>query len=258
MAPAVVLAQAGSLNRLEAAFVRLVDHALSTPWLALVAVAAAFGVGAVHALAPGHGKAVAGAYLVGGRGRPRDAVVLGVAVAAMHTVSVLALGLGTHVLLRTQGDLPTSVQTVTPTLRIASGIAVTLVGGYVLARQRGTRGHHHGEPDVDAASPFSRRGLVVLGLSGGLLPSPSAFLVLVTTGFLGRLWLGLLLLTVFSLGLATTLTVVGLAAIRGRDAIVRRLGGSRHHRLTPWTARAAGAVVLVVGVVMTAAGVTAL
>ena len=95
-----LLAQAQVLNRFEVAFVTLVDRALGSPPLAAAAVAVAFGVGAFHALTPGHGKAIAAAYLVGGRGQARDAVVLGATVAAMHTASVLLLGLGLQALLR--------------------------------------------------------------------------------------------------------------------------------------------------------------
>lgn len=255
-----VLAQAGDLNRVETAFVRLVDQALSSPALMVVAIAAAFGVGAVHALAPGHGKAVAGAYLVGGRGTVRDALLLGVTVALMHSASVLVLGFGLQALLRSAGDVPSSVAAVTPGLRVASGVAVTAVGVYLLTRSlRGRHRHHHGDRTADPpASPFTRRGLVVLGMSGGLLPSPSAFLVLVTTSFMGRAWLGLLLVATFSLGLAATLTLVGVAAVRGREVVVRRLGERLRGRTARRLAWAAAVVVFAGGVVMTVAGVAAL
>ena len=256
MTPAL-LAQTQVLNRFETAFVGLVDRALSSPLVALVAVAAAFGVGALHALAPGHGKAIAAAYLVGGRGRPRDAVLLGAAVAAMHTISVLVLGLGLQALLRGRGSLPAATEQVTPVLRLLSGLLVVGVGVYLLVRQRRHgREHHHALPE--GASAFSRPGLVALGAAGGLLPSPAAFLVLTTTAFTGRLWLGLVLLVVFSLGLATTLTVIGLAAVRGRQAVVERWSGERQRRLLRHAGTAGAAVVLLGGVVLTVAGVAAL
>ena len=255
MTPAV-LAQAQVLSRFESAFVALVDRALTSPLLALAAVAAAFGVGAVHALAPGHGKAIAAAYLVGGRGRARDAVLLGVTVAAMHTVSVLVLGLGLQALLRSRGGLPALTDEVTPVLRLLSGLLVVGVGVYLLARQRRRHTHHHDAPA--GVSPFSRRGLVALGAAGGLLPSPAAFLVLTTAAFMGRLWLGLLLVLVFSIGLASTLTVVGLAAVRGRQALLDRLGGQRQQRLLRQLATVGAIIVLLGGVVLTATGVRAL
>lgn len=252
-----LLAQAQVLNRFETAFVALVDRALSSPLLAVAAVAAAFGVGAIHALAPGHGKAVGAAYLVGGRGRARDAVLLGVAVAAMHTVSVLVLGLGLQVLLRNRGGLPSLTEQITPVLRLLSGLVVVGVGVYLLVRQRRHR-HTHRHDVPEGVSPFSRSGLVALGAAGGLLPSPSAFLVLTTTAFMGRLWLGLLLVAMFSIGLATTLTVIGLAAVRGRQALVERWGGERQQRLLRQVSTAGAAVVLIGGAVLTIAGLRAL
>lgn len=254
---AALLAQAQVMSRFETAFVSLVDRAMTSPALAVLAVAAAFGVGAVHALAPGHGKAIAAAYLVGGRGRARDALLLGVTVAAMHTASVLVLGLGLQVLLRSRGGLPALTDDITPVLRLLSGLLVVGVGTYLLARQRRRHTHHHHEPPA-GASPFSRRGLVALGAAGGLLPSPAAFLVLTTTAFMGRLWLGLLLVLVFSIGLATTLTVIGLAAVRGRQALVDRLGGQRQQRFLRHAATAGAVVVLLGGLVLTVAGVRAL
>ena len=58
----------------------------------LLLLLAAFGWGAVHALSPGHGKAMVAAYLVGTRGRPRHAFALGAIVTVTHTAGVFALG----------------------------------------------------------------------------------------------------------------------------------------------------------------------
>ena len=268
MIPAV-LAQAQSMTRFDTAFVRLVDSALGNPALAVAAVGVAFAVGALHALAPGHGKAIAAAYLVGGRGRARDALLLGVVVAAMHTASVLVLGLGLQLLLAGAGDLPAVTEQVTPILRLVAAVVVVALGGFLVVRQIRRRrrarhaGHDAGEgghthelpPDVE---PFSRRGLILLGMTGGLLPSPSAFLVLATTSFTGRLWFGLILVAVFSVGLATTLTVIGLAVVRGREALVARLGTVRRQRLIDAAAMAAAAVILLGGLVMTVVALRAL
>lgn len=252
-----VIAQAQNLNRFEAGFIRIVDQALTSPAFLAAAVGAAFAVGAFHALAPGHGKAVAAAYLVGGRGRPRDALLLGGVVALMHTASVVVLALGLGAWLRRSGALPTGAADVTPGLRVASGLTIAALGIFLLVRQRRARArpHTHGTAEV---SPLSRRGLVVLGLSGGLLPSPAAFLVLVTASLSGRLMLGLALVAVFSIGLATTLTLIGLAVVRGRAALVDRLGTATQERFTRVAAVVAAWVIFAGGLVMTAAGILAL
>ena len=250
-----LVAQAQNLTSLDEAFIRMVDQALGSPLLALAAVGVAVAVGAVHALTPGHGKAIAAAYLVGGRGTSRDAVLLGVAVAAMHSVSVLVLALSLHLALGGSGDVDQLART-TPILRVVSGLVVTGLGVLLLVsqwRRRHRHDHAHLPPDV---SPLSRRGIVTLGLAGGLLPSPSAFLVLVTTSFSGRTGLGLLLVLAFSIGLAATLTAVGLAAVRGREAILARMTVSP--RTIRGLALAGALVVLAGGVLLTVTGLARL
>lgn len=251
MAPTVgwsltgVLAQAGELSWLEEHFVRLVDvERLGVPF-AVGAVATALVIGMVHALAPGHGKAIAAAYLVGARGRPRDAVALGGIVSVMHTASVLVLGIGLYLFTR----VPSGTERLSAVMTLVAGVLIFVVGVGLVARQvrlrrrrarvptaHGVHDHTHLLPDD--VPPLSRRGLVLLGMSGGLLPSPSAFLVLATALFVGRAAFGLLLVAAFSLGLAITLTVIGLATLRGRDVL------SRHAATDPRVARVAGVVPL--------------
>ena len=253
-----LLAQVQNLTGVEARFVVLVDQALASPVVAVGAVVAALGVGAVHALAPGHGKALAAAYLVGGRGSVRDALLLGLAVAVMHMTSVVALAAGLGIFLRA-GSEPAGPPDVTPELRVASGVVVLGLGVFLSVRQlRSRHGHSHAHDLAPERREISRPGLVLLGLSGGLLPSPSAFLVLVTAAFSGRLLFGLLLVAMFSVGLAATLTVVGLAVVRGRQLLVDRVSPKASSRLTALAAVAGAVVVLVGGVFVTATGFAAL
>ncbi len=79
-----------------------------------------------HALAPGHGKTVIAAYLVGQRGTPRQAVWLGATVTATHTAGVLLLG---AVLSLTTVPAP---ERLLPATEIASGLLLAGVGGYLL------------------------------------------------------------------------------------------------------------------------------
>ena len=102
---------------------------------------AAFGWGAVHALSPGHGKAMVAAYLVGTRGTPRQAVALGAIVTATHTVGVFTLGAVTLAL--SAYVLP---ETLYPWLNLISGLLVVGIGGAVLRsnlRRRRATGHTH-------------------------------------------------------------------------------------------------------------------
>ncbi|MFP5219771.1 MAG: hypothetical protein ACLGIG_08540 [Actinomycetes bacterium] len=183
----------GGALPLERQFVTAVDGTVGLG-SALVAVAVALGVGAVHALAPGHGKAVAAAYLVGDRGRVRDAVVLGAAVALMHTGSVLVLGLA----LWSAASRPDAAR-LTDALQLVTGVLFAALGAWLLVRRTRDRRTAHDHQHT-APAPLSRQGVVALGAAGGLLPSPSALLVLLTALAVGRLALGLTLIAAFSLG----------------------------------------------------------
>ncbi|CAN5705740.1 hypothetical protein BH20ACT1_BH20ACT1_09170 [soil metagenome] len=272
-------------------FAALITRTDLTPLAVVSLLALAMGFGAVHAVGPGHGKTIMAAYLVGTRGRPRDAVLLGVIVSVRHTASVLVLG---FVLLRVDRSFAT--EAAYPLLTVVSGVAVIGVGGWLLmcrwrwvragaARGAGHEGHDHGDHGdhahgghaheahdhgghdghdhgghghnhalpVDVA-PLSRRGLVALGTSGGLFPSPSAVLVVVGAVGLGRAGLGLALLGAFSVGLAVTLTVVGLGLVYGRGLVERRGYAGRLHFLP-----VLGAIALVVlGLVVLVRGITQL
>jgi ABC-type nickel/cobalt efflux system permease component RcnA len=241
--------RADKLPGLERRFIGVVDGPLSLGALA-AGLAGALVVGAVHALSPGHGKSVAAAYLVGAEGRPIHALLLGGIVAAMHTGATIALGLATWYATGqvAPGDVLDATRTVT-------AVAVLAIGAYlVVTRTRARRherphehahahGHHHHHPSTEAVKPFSQKGLVALGLSGGLLPSPSALVVLLAGLSAGRVPLALALVLAFSIGLAAAVAGAGLAVLKGRDLF--------EARLPPVLPLLAAYAVLVVGVVLT-------
>ncbi|MGW2056416.1 HoxN/HupN/NixA family nickel/cobalt transporter [Streptomyces sp. NPDC001840] len=248
-------------------------------WIALVV---ALGVGAAHAVAPGHGKAITAAYLAGTRGRVRDAVRLGVIVAAMHTFSVLVLAL---VWVGVSGTAAFGTETATAWMQAAAGLIVVAVGaGLVYRHLRGhgghghghehghshthghTHGHHHSHPGHhhpththELTDPWSRRGLAALALSGGLLPSPSAFLVLVSGLLTGRAAGAVVLVVVFGVGMAVTLTGVGVMSIRGFAFLENRLRGkTAAAKLAAWTPVVAGLTVATAGCLYLLAAVSTL
>ena len=188
----------------------------------LVSLLVAMFWGAAHALTPGHGKAIVAGYLVGSRGTPRHAVYLGLIVTATHTAGVFALGLVT--LLLSRFFVPEQLY---PWLTVASGLLVVGVGAAVLAgRVRHARAHarehdHHHHHDHDHDHGYGRGGLLGVGIAAGLLPCPSALVVLLGAIALHRVGLGLALILSFSVGLAATVTAVGLVAVLARRAFAR-------------------------------------
>jgi nickel/cobalt transporter (NicO) family protein len=206
---------------------RLVGDRL-TPLVGVLAVALALALGAGHAALPGHGKTVMAAYLAGRHGRPRDALVVGAVVTFTHTGGVLVLGL----LLTTAAGLAGEV--VLSWLGVASGALVAALGAAMLlaALRRRAPAHHHAHdhqhghdhhhPHRDhhhphRTGPGRRLGLVGMGVAGGLVPSPSALVVLLGAIGLGHTAFGVVLVAAYGVGMAGTLTAAGLLLIRLRD-----------------------------------------
>ncbi|MEV4533389.1 sulfite exporter TauE/SafE family protein [Asanoa sp. NPDC049518] len=202
-----------------------------TPLVGMLAVLLALVLGAAHAALPGHGKTVMAAYLAGRAGRPRDAVAVGATVTLTHTGGVLALGL----LLTTFAGI--AGESVLAWLGVASGVLVAAIGigALVSARRRRRRnrsaaGHAHGHSHDhahDHAHDHShgpgRWGIAGIGIAGGLVPSPSALVVLLGAIALGRTAFGVLLVFAYGLGMAATLTAAGLLLIRVRNRFAGRL-----------------------------------
>ena len=210
----------------------------------LLSLAIAAFWGAAHALTPGHGKAIVAGYLVGTRGRPIDAVLLGGIVTLTHTVGVFALGFVT--LLLSQFIVP---ETLYPWLTLTSGLLVVGVGASVLwKRARGKGHHHHHHHHHHHEHRLERRGLVGVGLAAGILPCPSALVVLLSAIALHRIGFGLALIVAFSVGLAATITSIGLVAVLAKRAFSRISLDGPVIRLLP---AASALVILVVGVGIT-------
>ncbi|XVU26630.1 cobalt transporter [Actinoplanes sp. CA-054009] len=327
---------------------------IHTPGVTPLAFLIAFLAGAGHAVAPGHGKTLAAAYLAGSKGRIRDAAWLGGSVAAMHTFSVLVIGIAWTFL--SLSDF-VRMEQLTTWLQVAAGALIVATGIWMLRRHlSGHHHHHHGHSHShgpssvpapghshapsQAASPdhshgpsaahshgpsptaspdhshapspahshspspaasqdqshgpssaasqdqshgpssaasqdqshdhdhghshghshghdHSRRpGLLLLGISGGLTPSPAAFLVLATGLFLGRAGFALLLVLTFGIGMAVVLFGVGALAVAGSSLVTRNARSfallTRATRVTPVLA-ATGITLFGAGLVTVAA-----
>lgn len=224
-------------------------------------IAVAIALGAWHALLPGHGKTLMAAYMVGSGARVRHAVSVGAAVSIMHTASVLALGLLVLTLERT--FRPESLY---PWLGLASGLVALGLGAYLLvarlsawSRADGSHSadaeHEHGHDHAgghdhdhgpgrhshelpEGTAPMSPRGLMALALAGGILPAPSALLVMLGAINAHRAVYGITLVLAFSVGLAVSLIVIGMGALKARELMVRRLSTTMG-RLVPVLSAAA-------------------
>jgi nickel/cobalt exporter len=242
----------------------------------LLLLLAAFGWGAVHALSPGHGKAMVAAYLVGTRGTARHALALGLTVTVTHTIGVFALG--AVALALSAYVLPEDLY---PWLNLVSGLLVLGVGASVVrSRVRRARtpahahhdhdhGHHHdhehhhdhdhdhdhdhGHHHHDHAD-LRPRALLAMGASAGLIPCPSALVVLLGAVAQHQIGLGMVLIVAFSFGLAATLTALGLLVVAA-GRVSTRLSGARSGRVLAVLPALSSVAIVAVGLVLTAQAV---
>jgi nickel/cobalt exporter len=233
------------VDALTRAFTDFVGRPQLTAGIGLLAVLLAVALGAAHAFAPGHGKTVMAAYLVGRHGSLRHAAVVAGTVTLTHTAGVLVLG---AVLTTAVAVAPTRVYA---WLGVASGVLLAAVGAGLLrgARSGHVRPHHHdhphhhhdhpqhhhdhGHPHVHPhpVPPIRRAGLVTMGFVGGLVPSPSAVVVLLGAVALGRTWFGVVLVAGYGVGMALTLAGLGYVLARCGGLLERRGAGPLAVRL---------------------------
>ncbi|MYW69670.1 nickel transporter [Streptomyces sp. SID8379] len=234
-------------DRWTSALTGLVARHDLTPGFAALALGTALLLGALHALAPGHGKTLMAATAAArGRARPRDVLPLAASVTVTHTLGVVALGV-----LVIGGSA--AAPSVVAWLGVASGLLVTGAGVLLVRKAWRSRhhGHGHGHPhhhDHDHSHDHghdhhhshdhghghdhphpgaSLRGALFLGFAGGLVPSPSAVVVLVGAAALGQAWFGVLLVLAYGAGLAVTLTAAGFVVVRAGAFAARRVARAR-------------------------------
>ena len=234
-----------------------------TPSLVLTGLGIAFLFGAGHAIAPGHGKTMVAAYLVGSRGTPSHALLLGFITTVTHTLGVFALGL--LALFASQYVLPEQLY---PVLSFISGLTVCGVGFWLLDsrlqdsdhdhkhhhdehrhhQHHATHEHHHQLPE----GGVTLQSLIALGVAGGIVPCPSALVLLLSAIALHQAAYGILLLSAFSLGLASVLVAIGLIVVYACQWLDHMPAGGALLRHLPI---ASAIAVILVGIVLTACAV---
>ena len=243
-----------------------------TPLAALLAVMVAVGLGAAHAVSPGHGKTLVAAYLIGAQGSVRRAAWLGLVVAVTHTVGIFVLG--ATVLGASELIVP---ERVIELLSVVTAVIVTGLGVWLLVRALASSGptthgdehHEHGAHDHHEHDAYGRHvsagsmpSVAVVGLAGGLVPSASALIVLLVAVNQGRVGFGILLIVAFGIGMALVLGGIGAAVVLFRGRLDARSAGWMRHRLVMRLGEllplASALAVLVIGVVLSAQALRAL
>jgi len=234
----------------------------------IVYLLTSFWLGAVHAATPGHGKTIAASYIVGVRGRPVDALVLGIFVTLSHTSGIVLVAV-----LATLGSAWLIPQRVEAYLAVGTGILVIGIGCWMLRTQmrllpvaaehhahphphdHGPHYHSHGwglahSHDLEAITQVRPNFAILLGLgiAGGLLPAPGALAIFLAALANGKLILVLFTVVVFILGFASVLVAVGVVAARLGLLILAWLSS----RWIAWVQIGAALLIIGVGLILTA------
>jgi len=250
---------AGRMNDLS----DILARDLTQPLVLIGAMLLAIGLGALHALEPGHGKTLLAVSLVGARATVPQAAILAAALTVAHTAGVLLFGV--VVLTLAQFIVPESLY---PWIALASGLFVATLGARALvaAMQRRAaiateHGHHHHDGDHDhghahdldhahehaafldeiharshavpGTAPLRFRSALVAAASGNVAPCPAALVVLLAAIATHRIGYGLILIVAFSIGLALTLTALGIAVVRSAQWLTKRPEFDRFARVAP-------------------------
>jgi nickel/cobalt exporter len=230
------------------------NRQLSTGML-LIGIGVAILLGGAHALSPGHGKTIVAAYLVGSRGTAKHAIFLGGMVTFTHTISVFMLAFITLYLSKYVAP-----EKISPVLEVVASVSIVWIGAMLLYKRiRGLKQHSHDHhdhehgPDGHTHVPegeVTMQSLLALGASGGLVPCPSALILLLGAIRIDRIGLGLVLLVAFSLGLAVVLSGIGLTVLYAKHFLPDTEKTRSHPAFRLIPVFSAG-VILCIGLVMT-------
>jgi ABC-type nickel/cobalt efflux system permease component RcnA len=200
------------------------------PWALWGGLLIGFLYGVFHALGPGHGKSVIIGYFLGREAHPLRGIAMASWISLSHVVGAVAIVAVVHFILAE--SLASPVDEVDG-LRVFSYAAILLIGLGMLwsALRDGGRshahahgnGHHHDHDEHCAHVPGARREQGILGFAAGFIPCSGAILILVFALTNGIVLSGIAMTLAIAVGMAITLSIMGVASILVRRQIVLRL-----------------------------------
>ena len=198
--PEVVKEEKSWLTELSDTYFRSINPSASIVFIGIVL---SLILGAFHSIAPGHGKSIMAVLALAERGKRREINRLGLTMGATHTFGVFTLG---AIFIFGSKFVPASI---IPTLGLISGFLIVLIGSYYLIRFIRHRNQHSSGAPHHHHEPVSSGRIALLGVVGGMVPTPTALTVLVGTAALGSAWYGVLLVTSYGVGMTIVLIFAG-------------------------------------------------
>jgi ABC-type nickel/cobalt efflux system permease component RcnA len=197
----------------------------------LIFIISAFVLGALHALEPGHGKSVMAVFVMGTDANLKDALILGLTVVFSHIIVVIALGAASIYLI----DM-LDVDITHDIMSVVGGLILITVGLWIL--RRFYHPHHH-EHKID-----SRKGVIAIGLSTGLVPCPAALAVLLVSIANNQVYNGLWYILIFSVGLAISIVGLSVMMVKGRGFLQSYVGNKSINSLP----LVSGTIIIIIGI----------
>ncbi|MDQ7246904.1 nickel/cobalt transporter [Dongia sedimenti] len=201
------------------------------PWALWGGLLIGFLYGVFHALGPGHGKSVIVGYFLGREAHPLRGIAMASWISLSHVIGAIVIVTVVHFILAQ--SLASPVDEVDG-LRVFSYAAILLIGlGMLWSALRGgahahhhhahAHGHDHGHGPHCAHVPGARKEQGLLGFAAGFIPCSGAILILVFALTNGIVWSGIAMTLAIAVGMAITLSVMGVSSILVRRQIVLRL-----------------------------------
>ena len=218
-------------------------------------------LGMLHAFSPGHGKSIVTAYMLGSKGNWVYAIYLGIIVAITHTLTVIVIGLlllFTSRLIMPTSFFPLMEVLSGVLILVIGGVLIFKASRFYRKRANDLREEEAQEPEIEVVDEAAGRArikieqpitdgapshwhvgpkyvprhkadtakmdwktLLAIGTSGGMVPCPDAVAIMVIAAASQQLPLGIFLITCFSIGIATSLILIGLSVMQGRQFLSR-------------------------------------
>jgi ABC-type uncharacterized transport system, permease component len=196
--------------------------------LSFLIVISAFLLGALHALEPGHGKSIMAVFVMGTDADLKDALLLGLTIVVSHVVVVLALGVASIYLI----DI-LDIDMTHDIMSVVGGVILIGVGTWILRKF-----YHPHEHSID-----TKKSVIAIGLSTGLIPCPAALAVLLFSIANNQVYNGLIYVLIFSAGLAIAITSLSVVFVKGKGFIESYVSSSKINKLP----LVSGSVIVVIG-----------
>lgn len=192
-------------------------------------ILSAFLLGALHALEPGHGKSIMAVFVMGTDADLKDALLLGLTIVFSHIIVVVALGVASIYLVEAL-----NVDATHDIMSLIGGVILIGVGIWILRKF-----FHPHEHAID-----TKKGVIAIGLSTGLIPCPAALAVLLFSISNNQVYNGLIYVLVFSAGLAIAITSLSVLFVKGKDFIERYVSSKSINKLP----LVSGSIIVVIGI----------